>query len=111
MAATLRSRIEAYSRDWRPILGLQDWRIIIHYDERCKEKFGYCIAQPCYEEAVIGLKLSNIRKLLIEDDDLEELVLHELVHCVIWKTSERAVTQMTRALLRARYPGRARWAL
>lgn len=96
----IRTRIERLIKKWRPLLGLEDWMMEFRYDER-KEK-GCCIATPCYEEATIGFNLNRIRKEMVKPGELEELVVHELVHAIVWKASERSVTQISRALLRAR---------
>jgi predicted SprT family Zn-dependent metalloprotease len=65
------------------------------------EDQGYCTASPQYEEATIGFNLVMVRANELTPLEIEDLVVHELVHCMVWKNSERAVTQVTRALLRA----------
>ena len=95
----LKKQIALLVAHWRTILGLEAWAIEVRFDE--KVHTGTCIAQPQYEEAIITFNLPRIRKQCRRPEALEDLVCHELVHCVIWKSSERAVTQVTRALLRA----------
>lgn len=98
-APPLKKQIETLLAHWRPILGLESWGIEVRWNE--KEYMGWCIAKPTYQEAMIGFNLERIRKEVTSPEQLEDLVCHELVHCVIWKSSERAVSQMTRSLLRA----------
>lgn len=100
----LKTRIERAAAYWRPILGLESWNIQIRYDER--ECLGTCVARPSYLEAELTFNTRRIGSEIKTKKGLEELVLHELVHCVIWHASERAVSQVTHAILRARDAGR-----
>lgn len=92
---------------WRPTLGLSDWRMSVRWDEA--EHLATCQAVPQYEDATISFNLARIQRDLrrhpraVTDRWLEELVVHELVHAIIWKSSERTVTMVSRALLRAKY--------
>lgn len=99
--AALRSRIERLAKRWRPLLGLESWDIEIRYDETTH--LGSCVAKPRYGEATIWFNLPRIRRELPNTVlALEELVVHELVHCLIWRSSESAVSWVTRSILRAR---------
>ena len=99
--AAIRTRIDRLVKKWRPILGLDSWDITVGYDE--PTHLGTCEALPAYGEAIIRFNLPRIKRELPNCvAALEELVLHELVHCVIWKNSERAVSQVCRSILRAR---------
>lgn len=98
-APSLKTQIAALVAHWRPILGLEGWAIELRYNET--KYAGYCKASPNYLAAVIGFNLKRVRKEYRTPEAVEELVVHELVHCVIWKSSERAVSQITYALLRA----------
>lgn len=97
---TLRREIQQHFNYWRPVLGLEGWDIRIRFDERqCQ---AYCDARPKYLTATLNFNLTRIRKELKTPAEREELVLHEMVHTVIWKASETAVSQVTLSLLRAR---------
>lgn len=97
----MRSRVERMVAKWRPILGLESWGLTVCYDET--EHLATCAAQPQYEEAKLHF---NLRQMRVELPPtlaaVEELVLHELVHCIAWKANERTVSRITRSILRAR---------
>jgi hypothetical protein len=96
---SLQRQIEALILHWRPILGLSGWMLEIRYDEQTL--LGFCRAKPQYQTATIGFNLNRIATELRTPEAVEDLVVHELTHCVIWKSSERAVSQMAFSLLRA----------
>lgn len=99
--AHLRSRIERMVRKWRPILGLESWGLDVRFDET--EHLATCQAKPAYEEAVLHFNVPAIRRELPPTlAAIEELTVHEMVHAVIWRCSEREVSRVTRAILRAR---------
>lgn len=95
----LRKQIETLLAYWRPILGLDSWVIEVRWNE--KHHTGWCIAKPKYREAMIGFNLARIKKECGRPEQVEDLVLHELLHAVVWKASETAVSQLTQAMLRA----------
>lgn len=96
---SLRKQIEALLAYWRPILGLDSWAIEIRWNE--KHHTGWCIAKPKYREAMIGFNLDRIKRECRTPEQVEDLCLHELIHCVCWRESETCVSQMTQAMLRA----------
>lgn len=115
----LKGRILAFIQYWGPILDLQNWAIKVSWDE--KKHVATCRADPKYKVMFVRFNLTKIRK---EIDDLEELVVHELVHGPLWllargledrqKTKvvefieENTTSTMTMALLRARAMGEQR---
>jgi predicted SprT family Zn-dependent metalloprotease len=102
--AAIRSRIERLVKKWRPILGLESWGLTVLYDER--EHLATCAAKPEYEEATLHFNLGCIRRELPPTlAAIEELVLHELTHCIAWRANERTVSRITRSILRARDSG------
>lgn len=111
MPRSLQGRIQQLFDEWRPVLGLEGWNIVITFHKRSAEK-GYCITSPKYLEAKLGFNLPRIREALRKArteqhwyEPLEELVLHEMVHIVHPRSSETSVSQTTLALLRARAAG------
>ena len=99
--SAIRARIQRAFKYWRPILGLESWQLELRYDE--EEHLATCAALPAYEEATLHFNVRRIRAELPNTYlATEELTLHELVHCVAWRASERSVSRLTRALLRAR---------
>lgn len=99
--AHIRSRITRIFNKWRPIMGLDAWLLTLRFDET--EALGTCAAKPNYEEATINFNLPRIKRELPHTMyALEELVVHELTHCIIWRANETAVSRVARAILRAR---------
>ena len=97
----LRSRVERAFTQWRPILGLESWGITLLYDER--EHLATAEAKPAYEEATLHFNLPAMkgeRRPPHATD--EEITVHEMVHVLNWRGSERTTSRITRALLRAR---------
>lgn len=94
------AEIHRLVRYWRKQLDLEGWVIHVRFTETGR-LVASCKARPAYEYAIVNFNLPRLRADLFERVELEEVVVHELVHCVSWKASERAVTQLSRALLRA----------
>lgn len=80
-------------------MGLDSWMIELRFTEEVHT--ATCIAQPQYEEAVIAFNLPRIKERCRTPEQVEELTVHELTHCLAWKSSERTVTRLSRAMLRA----------
>lgn len=99
--SAIRARVHRAFRYWRPILGLESWQLDVRFDEA--EDLATCAAKPAYEEATLHFNVPRIRRELPNlYMAVEELCLHEMVHCIAWRESERNVSRITRALLRAR---------
>lgn len=99
--AHLRARIERLVKKWRPILGLESWGLTVLYD--ATDCMACCEAKPSYEEATLRFNLRRVRAELPPTlAALEELVVHECVHCLAWRANERTVSRITRSILRAR---------
>lgn len=97
----LQQEIHRHVNYWRPILGLEGWDLRVQFNER--ENTATCAAKPCYLKATLHFNTDKeIRREYPTRADREELVLHEMVHSIIWRASERAVSQVTLSLLRAR---------
>jgi hypothetical protein len=100
----LQREIERHAEYWRPILGLEGWDIRVLWNE--KENTATCAARPQYLTATLHFNLPDVRKECRTVAEREELVLHEMVHSIAWRESERSVSQITLSLLRAREAGR-----
>ena len=99
--SAIRSRVQRAFKYWRPILGLESWGLEIRWDE--VEDTATCAVKSGYEEATLHFNVADMKKELPNTyAAIEELVVHELCHCLMWKESERNVSRVTRALLRAR---------
>ena len=97
--AELRARIERLIKQWRPILGLETWHLEFKWDE--KKHAASCESLASYESAELHFNAKMIREEWPTYHLQRQLVVHELVHCLIWKSSEREVVRITRSLLRA----------
>lgn len=113
--------IEGFIREWRARLDLQHWTLDVNFD--LVGHLATCAAEPQYMHAVLSFNADRLSAEIKTRRSLEELVLHELVHARLWALAnmfigldengervveyleEEAVTQMTGALLRAKYNG------
>jgi hypothetical protein len=103
--AHLRARVHRLVAKWVPILGLESWGLSVTFDE--PKHLATCDPRDAYEEAYIRFNLDRMRAELPNTlAAYEELTLHELVHCLLPKASERTVSRVTRSILRARDAGR-----
>lgn len=85
----LGQQVESLLREWAPHLGLAGWTIDFSLDE---DKFlATAESQPRYRTIQLTFNPTRIQK---ENANLEELVIHELVHALswrLWKLSEKFV--------------------
>ena len=111
--------VAAWVREWAVRLDLQHWTLEINFDEAVH--LATCVAEPQYMQAIISFNPVRLDLEIETERELEELVLHELVHARLWALAnlfigldengkrmtefleEEAVTQMTGALLRSKY--------
>lgn len=96
----LKREIERHVAYWRPVLGVEGWDLKIRWNER--ENTATCAARPKYLTATLYFNLAAVPKDYPTKAERAELVLHEMVHAVIWKASETQVSQITYSILRAR---------
>ena len=93
MEQALSTRIAELVEKYKPLLGLSEWTIRIANgepndtpeDKQCK---AACLAAPEYQDATLFFSLDRIET----GDNLEELVLHEMTHCLTWPISGCANT-------------------
>lgn len=96
----LQQEILRHFNRWRPVLGMEGWDVKICWNER--ENTATCAAKPKYLRARLYFNLPDVPKEYPTVDEREELVLHEMVHCLMPYASETQVSQVTLSLLRAR---------
>jgi hypothetical protein len=66
---------------YREPLGLDRWQIRIVAGEQVDpDATASCDAQPEYRSATLSFDLAKMKT----GDDLEEFVVHEMVHCLTW---------------------------
>lgn len=113
--------IEGFVREWGRRLDLQHWTIVVDFN--LVDHLATCEAEPEYMRAHLSFNVERMTAEITTRRALEELVLHELVHARLWAVAnmftgmdengqrmmefleEEAVTQMTGALMRAKYNG------
>ena len=68
-------------RKWQPLLGLDGWTIDVRYRKAmdCKGDLGDCWCEPTNKSSEI-----NISDPLISPHDVEETLVHELLHVSTW---------------------------
>lgn len=117
------ARIEACVLRWVPLLGLDDWRIVREYRRQDNAdldngdgtmSFGRCHVQWPYMEARITFWTPQAEDF--DDEHLELIVVHELMHVVLHEMcddaktkvirhEERVATVLAKAFLRTRASG------
>lgn len=97
----IRARVNRLVAKWVPILGLESWGLTVLFDEQ--KDLANCTVKGSYEEAIVRFNLHRMRRELPNTlPAYEELTLHELVHVLLPRSSEREVSRVTRTILRAR---------
>ncbi len=112
-------RITKIFKKWRPILGLNEWDIKLHFIETIDEEDAdlEAWATVSFEYIRADLHFCLLKTVLNNDEDLENLVVHEMCHVLLkemqaWATctcdvfdmrrEERVATMFERALINAR---------
>ena len=83
--ARKRRRILALTEVWRVPLGLGSWSFDVRFEDTVPEQAS-CVADPEYRKAVL---IFNLRRLAA--DELDETVLHEMLHCIGWPIAALAI--------------------
>ncbi len=120
-----KDRLDAALDGWKSLLGLSAWRLVIRYyrdsgefatdtDSHGEGVMAVTRAQWEYMQASIKFNVSLCSES--DDDELEDLVVHELMHVVLKETrygtacdcafnvlhEERVATQLARAFIATR---------
>jgi hypothetical protein len=86
MNKKLANKITAYIKKWRQILYINSWQIdteFMYYDDDNSRTIAKTEANYRYLKAVITFYLSAIEARDLSDTELEEYVLHEMVHILL----------------------------
>ena len=103
----LRTRIASHLARWVPRLGLLPWTLTVRYrpTKRAAREFAranaLCIRNASRMSAELFFNLRTIARDAANDRELEEIVVHELVHAVAG-LNERETNIIARALVTAR---------
>lgn len=85
----IRDQVEKIVRKWLPILGMEQYTVNINVDHYgIMDAVGGAVMQAGYDKVSLYINLDLVHSLH-ENPDLEELVLHELVHMLsplLWST-------------------------
>lgn len=73
----------------QPLLGLQDWKLIVRYSTRMRDTAD-CEASPEYKEAIIRINLNDLKGLGY--NDIVATAIHEMMHCIVWPLAAWAET-------------------
>lgn len=115
-----RARIRAIYDRWEPVLGLDAWLITLDYHtgpyvcaDGTPSGNAYATAAPHWDYQSASLSFNLQKTRTEDDDDLEDIVVHECVHVLLHELrgtaamddhqehEEHAATMITRALIRA----------
>lgn len=83
--AQKRKRINALVGAWQGPLGLANWTVSVCFDDSVPEQAS-CIANPEYRTARLTF---NLRR--VGPEEIEELVVHEMIHCHGWAVAALAL--------------------
>lgn len=73
----------------QPILGLQDWKLIVRFSRRMRDTAD-CEASPEYKEAIIRINMNDLSRL--NYNEIVATAVHELMHCIVWPLAAWAET-------------------
>ena len=104
----VKRRIRAHLAYWIPALGLSGWSITVRWSPRAmpvarkRNPAGLCQHQSDILQAVLMYNVRSMANLGYPERELEEVVVHELLHIVVVNGSERAVNTLAHALVELR---------
>lgn len=89
LLARERRRTTRLVKQWRDTLGLSHWKVNHTYHDGPflvdgaldSEAVGSCLARWQYQTASLNFNVRETAKM--SDDDLEEVVIHELMHAMV----------------------------
>jgi predicted acylesterase/phospholipase RssA len=115
-----KKRVEKLIERWRHILWLSQWQVDVTYFREPPAEMNHGDAcalmdiTPRWEYLRAHLRIHMPQVALLDADDLEKAVLHELLHCVVCEMrtnksdvrhEERVVSHLTKAVWAARLTG------
>lgn len=110
---SLKRRIRVHLGYWVPLLGLGGWHVTVCWSARGaparRSVAGSCRPQPAICDVQFAFNLRGMAKVGYPDCELEELVVHEVLHAVTIGGSERATNTLAHALVRLRRRSARPW--
>ena len=72
--------VPEYIKKWAPAVGVADWEVLLNFNER--KYLMTSIAMPQYERVQIAVNTRRAKKEMVDLEELERHVLHELCHAI-----------------------------
>lgn len=92
--ASTKKAIRRLITEWKERLGIKHWTIFVTFAR--SSNMADCYAEPEYFKGFLNFYMKRVLEDVQTMYDLEELVVHELCHCVSWELvalTERLVEQ------------------
>jgi hypothetical protein len=110
------ARIGRIRERWQEPLGLDDWRVTWKFErehsEELKDVVANCNVSWEYEMATVTWFIPQVLNCEFDDDDLEQIVVHEIMHILLNEMredtkkrinhEERVATRLAKAFIRTR---------
>jgi len=81
--ATTKKAIRRIITEWKARLGIQHWTIFVNFSR--SGSMAECYAEPEYFKGYLSFFMKRVMGEVQTNYDLEELIVHELCHCVAWE--------------------------
>ena len=79
---TTKKNIRRIIREWKPVLDMTHWTFEVTF---YKDKYtASCYAEPEYRKGYLNLYLGKLLEKWKTNYELEEFVVHEMLHCLTW---------------------------
>lgn len=94
--ATTKKAIRRIISEWKDRLGIKHWTIFVTFSRSAN--MAECYAEPEYFKGYLNFYMKRVMADVQTNYDLEELVVHELCHCISWELvalTERLVETTT----------------
>lgn len=79
---TIKKNVKRIIREWKSTLDMSNWTFEITFNK--DDYAATCFAEPEYRNAYINFFLKRISAELKTNYELEEFVVHEMIHCLTW---------------------------
>jgi hypothetical protein len=81
--ATTKKAIRKIITEWKERLGIKHWTVFVNFSRN--GSMAECYAEPEYFKAYLNFFMKRVMEEVQTNYDLEELVVHELCHCLSWE--------------------------
>ena len=81
--ATTKKAIRRIITEWKERLGMTHWTIFVNFSR--SGSMAECYSEPEYFKGYLSFFMKRVMKEVQTNYDLEELVVHELCHCIAWE--------------------------